>query len=174
MALILLFIILPILAIVIAVFSDKIRDKFIFEKQSNEEIIEVEVDVVVLQQNDKNDFTKGLIYLTNQRIIFFKYKYNWLDLIPIIGSSLMALFIDKNSYWQLPLAQLNTYHFAGKVVQNQNHSTVTTHGYTTLITKNNELYKFDIPLDWQTHQKSKWLVQLDKIIAQKDNPNFFS
>lgn len=172
MILIILFVILPLISILIAVFSDKIRDKFFFDKDFNEEILEVEVDVEFLQKNETKEYKKGLIYLTNKRIIFFKYKYGWLEIIPILGGSLVAVFIDKNTFWQLPIADLSTYHFEGKIVQNQNHTTLLTHGYTTFITKNNEFFKFDIQLDLITKQKSKWLVNLDKLLPQPNNPNY--
>lgn len=171
MFLIILFIALPLISIILAIFSDKIRDKFVFEKQHNEEIIEIDVDVELIQNNNESDLKKGILYLTNQRLIFFKYKYGWLDIIPILGTSIAAIFIDKNNYWQLPLVELLTYQFEGKIVQNLNKTTLAAHGYTSIITKSNALHKFDIPLNWQTQQKSNLLLKLDKFISQKSNPN---
>ncbi|MBX7225262.1 MAG: hypothetical protein K1X55_04480 [Chitinophagales bacterium] len=171
MYIIILFIVLPLVSILLAIFSDKIRDKFVFEKQPNEEIMEVEVDVELIQNNNERNYKKGILYLTNQRLIFFKYKFGWLELIPILGSSLAAIFIDKNNYWQLPLFELLTYQFEGKIVQNHNKTTLAAHGYTSIITKSNALHRFDIPLNWQTQQKSNLLLKLDKFISQKSNPN---
>lgn len=172
MFLIILFIILPLVSILLAIFSDKIRDKFVFEKQHNEEIMEVDVDVELIQNNNKRDFKKGILYLTNQRLIFFTYKFGWLDLIPVLGPSLAAIFIDKTNYWQLPLVELLRYQYEGKIVQNHNNTTLAAHGYTSFITKSNAIHRFDIPLNWQTQKKSNLLVKLDKVITQKSNPNF--
>ena len=66
----------------------KVRDKFVFEKVGNEEIVDVNDAVKLLRRNEKKEYTSGVLYLTNRRLAFFKYRFNWLGIIQFIGEAL--------------------------------------------------------------------------------------
>ena len=76
----------------------KVRDKFVFEKVGNEEIVDVNDAVKLLRRNEKKEYTSGVLYLTNRRLAFFKYRFNWLGIIPFIGEAFISIFIYKIIY----------------------------------------------------------------------------
>ncbi len=152
--------------------GNKVRDKFAFEKIANEEIIDVNDAVKFLRRNEKTEYTSGVLYLTNRRLAFFKYRFNWLGIIPFIGEAFISIFIDKNMLVEIPLHQIADYTFKGKITYNNNNSR--SEGITTFYTKNGEEIQFDIyTMELINNKKPNILIALDRVLKTLDNPNAF-
>ncbi|MBP6660150.1 MAG: hypothetical protein KA174_05675 [Chitinophagales bacterium] len=150
----------------------KVRDKFVFEKVGNEEIVDVNDAVKLLRRNEKKEYTSGVLYLTNRRLAFFKYRFNWLGIIPFIGEAFISIFIDKNDPIEIPLHQILDYTFKGKITYNNNNSR--SEGITTFYIKNGEEIEFDIyTLELINNKKPDILIALDRVVKTLDNPNAF-
>lgn len=150
----------------------KMRDKFVFEKVQNEEIVDVNDAVKLLRRNEKTEYTSGALYLTNRRLVFFKYRFNWLGIIPFIGEAFISIFIDKNVLVEIPLHQILDYTFKGKITYYNNRSQ--NEGITTFYTKDGEEIQFDIyTLELINNKKPDILIALDRVVKTLDNPNAF-
>ncbi len=160
-----------ILTFVFIIIGNKVRDKFIFEKMTNENIIDVNDAVKFLRKNTKNEFESGVLYLTNKRLIFFKYRFNGLSIIPFLGDAFISIFIDKNALVEIPLHQLLYYTFKGKIIYHENRSSEQL-GITIFYTKLKDEYEFDIyTLELINNKKPEILTTLDKVLASIDNPS---
>ncbi len=151
----------------------KVRDKFIFEKTANEEIVDVNDAVKFTRRNEKSEYTSGVLYLTNRRLVFFKYRFNWIGIIPFIGEAFISIFIDKNAVVEIPLHQIADYTFKGKITYYNNRSRE--EGITIFYTKNGEEIQFDIyTMELINNKKPEILIQLDGVIKKLDNPNAYN
>ncbi|MBL0357269.1 MAG: hypothetical protein IPP72_10460 [Chitinophagaceae bacterium] len=166
MVLTILIFLLFIIAFVFAKIADKKRDKFQFDMLPNEKILQVENDITFFGSNKECRKT-GLLYLTNKRLVFFRYKFGFLQFIPLIGSTLVAVFLDKQICWELPVNQIITYHFKPTVIKTNNGTRVGSFGETKFLTINKENVEFDIPLKFTDYTKSDLLVALDTLLSQK-------
>ncbi|HUM52013.1 MAG TPA: hypothetical protein PK431_09365 [Chitinophagales bacterium] len=152
--------------------GSKMRDKFVFEKVGNEGIVDVNDAVKFLRRNEKTAYDSGVLYLTNRRLIFFKYRFNWLGIIPFIGEAFISIFIDKNILVEIPLYQIANYTFKGKITYYNNRSQ--NEGITTFYTKDGEEIQFDIyTLELINNKKPDILIALDRVVKTLDNPNAF-
>ena len=106
MALIIISVIVILISALFLIIGGKIRDKFEFDKSKDEVVVEVNDSVKLLRKNNATEYTDGILYLTNKRFVFFKFKYNWLGIIPFIGGAFVSIFIDKDIYFELPLHQI--------------------------------------------------------------------
>ena len=150
----------------------KMRDKFVFEKVGNEGIVDVNDAVKFLRRNEKTEYTSGVLYLTNRRLIFFKYRFNWIGIIPFIGEAFISIFIDKNILVEIPLHQIYDYTFNGKITFYNNRSKE--EGITTFYTKDGEEIQFDIyTMELINNKKPDILIALDRVRKTLDNPNAF-
>ena len=149
-----------------AVLSDKKRDKFQFDMLPNEKTLQVENDVTFFGSNKECRKT-GLLYLTNKRLVFFRYKYGVLQFIPVVGNTLASVFLDKKIFWELPVNQIITYHFKPTVIKTNNGTRIGSFGETKLLTINKENVDFDIPLKYTDYSKADLLVALDNLLSQK-------
>ncbi|MGF2413583.1 PH domain-containing protein [Ferruginibacter sp.] len=155
------------IAFVFAKIADKKREKIQFDILPNEKILQVENDVTFFGRN-KELRKPGLLYLTNKRLVFFRYKFGFLQLIPVIGNTLTAVFLDKQIFWEFPVNQIITYHFKPTVIKTNNGTRVGSFGETKLITINKENVGFDIPLKYTDYSKADLLVALDRLLLMKD------
>ena len=147
----------------------KVRDKFVFEKIENEGIFYVNNTLKFLRRNEKTAYDSGVLYLTNRRLIFFKYRFNWLGIIPFIGEAFISIFIDKNILVEIPLHQIRNYTFEGKITYNNNSSSEEC--ITTFYTKDGEEIQFDIyTMELINNKKPEILIALDRIIQHLGNP----
>jgi hypothetical protein len=147
----------------------KVRDKFVFEKLANEEIVDVNDEVKFLRRNEKTEYTSGVLYLTNRRFVFFKYRFNWIGIIPFIGEAFMSIFIDKNVAVEIPLHQIGDYTFKGKITYYNNRSQ--NEGITTFYMKNGEELEFDIyTMELINNKKPEILIALERVLKTLDNP----
>jgi len=149
----------------------KVRDKFIFEKAINEEIIEVNDATKFLRRNNETQYTEGVLYLTNKRFVFFKYRFGWLGIIPFIGEAFISIFIDKNAVVELPLHQIKNYTFKGTIIYRGNRAS-DQKAITTFYTKQHEEFEFDIyTLLLAENKRPDILDKLDKVLQTLDNPS---
>ncbi len=154
--------------------GNKVRDKFIFEKTTNEEIVDVNDAVKFTRRNEKSEYTSGVLYLTNRRLVFFKYRFNWIGIIPFIGEAFISIFIDKNAVVEIPLHQIADYTFKGKITYHNNR-TSQQQGITTFFTKQLEEYEFDIyTMELVNNKKPEILIKLDAVLKKLDNPNAYN
>jgi hypothetical protein len=167
MVLTIIILLLFVIVFVFAKIADKKRDEFQFDMLPNEKILQVENDVTFFGRN-KELRKPGLLYLTNKRLVFFRHKYGFLQLIPVIGNTLAAVFMDKKIFWEFPVNQIITYHFKPTVIKTNNGTRVGSFGETKLITINKENVDFDIPLKYTDYSKADLLVALDKLLLMKD------
>lgn len=149
-----------------AVLSDKKRDKFQFDMLPNEKTLQAENDVTFFGSNKECRKT-GLLYLTNKRLVFFRYKYGVLQFIPVVGSTLVSVFLDKKVCWEFPVNQIITYQFKPTVIKTNNGTRLGSFGETKLLTINKENVEFDIPLKFTDYTKADLLVALDTLLSQK-------
>jgi hypothetical protein len=167
MVLTIIILLLFVIVFVFAKIADKKRDEFQFDMLPNEKILQVENDVTFFGRN-KELRKPGLLYLTNRRLIFFRYKYGFLQLIPVIGNTLTAVFLDKQICWEFPVNQIITYNFKPTVIKTNNGTRIGSFGETKLLTSNKENVEFDIPLKFTDYTKSDLLVSLDKLLLMQD------
>ena len=132
----------------------------------NEKILQVENDVTFFGINRRLGKT-GILYLTSKRLVFFRYQFGFLQFIPLIGSTLVAVFLDKQICWELPVNQIITYHFKPTVIKTNNGTRVGSFGETKFFTLDKENIEFDIPLKFTDYTKSDLLVALDTLLSQK-------
>ena len=166
MVLTMLIFLLFIIAFVFAKIADKNRDKFQFDMLPNEKTLQVEIDVTFFGSHRRFGKT-GILYLTNKRLVFFRYQFGFLQFIPLIGSTLVAVFLDKQICWEFPVNQIITYHFKPTVIKTNNGTRLGSFGETKLLTTNKENVEFDIPLKFTDYTKSDLLVALDILLLQK-------
>lgn len=169
-----LYIVIAIIIVVIILLyniSGKVRDNFKIEMQNNETLIAVNDEVAFLGKNKNKTHINGIMYLTNRRILFFKHKYDWLNIIPFIGEAVVALFIDKNISVEIPVHQIKFYDYKPKITYRE-HGPTEQNGYTTFYTKLNEEYDFDIfVLDMASGVLPEILMKLEDIQKSINNPN---
>lgn len=148
--------------------ADKKKDKFFFGMRPDE-FISSNVDSVLYYTNDKLIATTGILYITNQRLIFYKYKYKFLGFIPFFGSVLEALFIDKNKVFEIPVDNVLTYQFKKIKYVNQNQTVLDCFCETTVMTKSAGTYKLNIPMSFLEYdlEKPELLTHLDLLLQKK-------
>lgn len=147
--------------------GSKIRDNFVFEKTIGEEIIDLNDAVKFLGKGDKREQLDGILYLTNKRLIFFKYKNYWLSFIPFVGESTISMFIDKSSYWELPLHQIKHFTFKPEITY-YNHRSVEI-GRTYIHSSYNEAFEFDIFVLGMAEKKvPNILIKLKEQLRKED------
>ena len=168
MILILLFIIIPAITLILAVIADKKKAKFFFGMRPDESI-SASVDSALYYTEDKQIATTGILYITNHRLIFFRYKYKFLGFIPFFGSVLEALFIDKNIVFEIPVTHVLTYQIKKIKYVNQNETVLDCFCETTLITKTAGVYKLNIPMSHLEYdaEKPELLTHLDLMLLRK-------
>lgn len=166
MILILFFIIIPIITIIIAVMADKKKARFFFGMRPDESIL-ASVDSALYYTEDKLVATTGILYITNLRLVFFRYKYKFLGFIPFLGSVIEALFIDKNVVFEIPVNNVYTYQFKKTKYVNQNETVLDCFCEATLITKGTVSYKLNIPMSFLEYDKEKpeLLTHLDLLLS---------
>lgn len=171
MALIIISIAVLLPVILLLLMGNKIRSQFTFDKEPNEDVLEMNDAVKFVKKNDQTLYIGGIMYLTNRRLLFFKHKHDWLNLIPIIGEAISSIFIDKNVVFQLPLHQLKHFTFQPKITY-YNHRVAEQKGITTFYTKQNEILEFDIYVLGLAEGKAPdILLKLEKKMKELDNPN---
>lgn len=171
MAIIIISVVVLLPVIILLLIGNKVRNKFTFDKEPNEEVIEVNDAVKFIKKNNQTIYTDGIMYLTNSRLLFFKHKFDWLNVIPIIGEAISSIFIDKNIALQLPLHQLKHFTFQPKITYH-NHRVAEQKGLTTFYTKQNEVFEFDIYVLGLAEGKAPdILLKLEKKMKELDNPN---
>ncbi len=164
MVLILLFIVLPAIAIILAVIADKRKAKFFFGMRPDE-FIQESADGVIYYQEGKVLATTGIMYVTNKRLVFFKYRYKGLGFIPFVGEMLEAIFIDKNVVFEIQIQGLKSYKFQKKVIfGNRNRTVIGVNCAVSLITRYDEIYKLNMPMFDTTKDKPALLYCLDILL----------
>ncbi|QQR99227.1 MAG: hypothetical protein IPK18_06920 [Sphingobacteriales bacterium] len=165
MIVIVLFVIVVILSFVFVSLGNKARKNFTFDKTPNENIIEVNEEVKFLRKNDTKSYNSGILYLTNKRLVFFKYRFAWLGVIPFIGDAFISIFIDKNVFVEIPIQQIIRTRFSPKITYRE-HGYSDEQGLTTFLTNQNDEYEFDIyVLGMAQGEKPAILTKLEQ--AQK-------
>ena len=159
MIFIILFIILPLIAIGIAVFADKKLDKFQIELKANEIVHMKEIDVDIEDILSKSA-AKGVLYLTNKKLVLYRYKYEWLEFIPFIGNSIVALSMDTNPKFEILLTDIKNYIFQNKILY-RNSRLMYKDCHVNLFTKSNIEYKLIIPLKTVDDERAEILLKLD-------------
>lgn len=143
MALIVISVVVILITVLFLIVGGKMRDNFEFDKSSDEHVVEVNDSVKLIRKNTKTELTDGIMYLTNKRIVFFKFKYNWLGIIPFIGEAFISIFIDKHIYFEMPLSHIKHLTFKPKITYHNNR-TGEENGFTTFYTTLGEEFEFDI------------------------------
>ncbi|MFN8284615.1 MAG: hypothetical protein U0U67_15440 [Chitinophagales bacterium] len=92
---------LPLITIIVLVFVGKLEKKFTFDMQQDE--VNLASDVVYYAAKDKTIAIRSVLYLTNNRLVIFPYKYQVLSFIPFLGESIQMLFKDKNKQFDIGL-----------------------------------------------------------------------
>jgi hypothetical protein len=158
MILLLLLIAIPVITFIIAVRADKRKAKFFFGLR-HDETIDSSVNSVAYYVKGKRLADTGILYLTNHRLIFFKYRYKILGFIPFIGTYLECCFINKDLAFELPIKDVFTYQAKKtKTINNRNRSVLTCNCATTFFTKLQEEYKVSIPMSFTEYDAAKPLL----------------
>jgi hypothetical protein len=132
--------------IALAVIADKRKAKF-FAGMHPQETISASADKVTFYEPGKVIATTGILYITNQRLVFLRYKYKSLGFIPFIGSLIEAFFIDALPVFEIPLGQVVTYRSKKTVyATNAQRNVRSVQADVSIFTKNNEEYKLNIPM----------------------------
>lgn len=71
MAIIIISVVVLLPVIILLLIGNKVRNKFTFDKEPNEEVIEVNDAVKFIKKNNQTIYTDGIMYLTNRRLLFF-------------------------------------------------------------------------------------------------------
>lgn len=143
--------------ITLAVIADKRKAKF-FSGMHPQESISASADMVKFYVTGKIMATTGILYITNQRLVFLKYKYKGLGFIPFIGSLVEAFFIDAVPVFEIPLSQVRTYRSKKTVhVTNTQRNVRSVDADVSIFTKNNEEYKLNIPMQDSKMEKPEVL-----------------
>lgn len=159
MILIILFIIVPLIAFAIAIYADKKLEKFHIDLQPNEIIHMKEIDVDLEDLTFKKS-AKGVLYLTNKKIVLYRYKFEWLELIPLLGNSIVSLSMDENPFIQIPLEEIKNYTFQNDILY-RNSRLVYKNCNVRLYSKSNLEYKLTIPLKSVDDERAEILVMMD-------------
>jgi hypothetical protein len=168
MALIIISVIVILITALFLIIGGKIRDKFEFDKSKDEVVVEVNDSVKLLRKNNATEYTDGILYLTNKRFVFFKFKYNWLGIIPFIGGAFISIFIDKHIYFELPLHQIKHFTYKPKITYHNNR-VGEQEGLTTIYTILGEEFEFDIfVLGMAQNKVPEILLQLEKQLKKTD------
>jgi hypothetical protein len=167
MILVLLFVAIPVITFIIAVMADKRKAKFFFGLR-HDETIDTSVDSVAYYVKGKRLADTGILYLTNNRLIFFKYRYKALGFIPFIGAYLECCFINRNLAFELSLKDVFTYQAQKTKTINRNRSVLACDCATTFFTKVNEEYKVSIPMSFTEYDAAKplLLTNLDRKLVR--------
>ena len=135
-----------VIIIILAVIADKRKAKF-FAGMHPQENISASANSVKFYVAGKIIATTGILYVTNQRLVFLKYKYKGLGFIPFIGTLLESFFIDATPVFEIPLARVRTYRSKKTVrVTNTQRNVRSVDADVSIFTKNNEEYKLNIPM----------------------------
>lgn len=170
MAIIIISVIVIIITCLLFYIGGKVRDNIVIDKANNEKVIDVNDAVKFLGKNKEKKYLNGILFLTNRRLLFYKQRFDWLNIIPFLGEALSTIFINKNIELEIPVHQIMYYEFK-PIVINYDKGPAQETGYTTFFTKQNEEYKFDIyVLDMEDGKIPDILIKLDTVLQTLDNP----
>lgn len=171
MILIIIAIFIFLLSFVLIFVGNKVRKDFSFEKVPNETVIDINDEVKFLRKNDTKSYESGILYLTNKRLVFFRFRFGWLSVIPFIGDAFISIFIDKDIFVEIPIHQIIRTQFSPKVTYRENGYS-DEQGFTIFLTKQNDEYEFDIfVLGMAQGAIPDILKKLDEVQKLKDIPN---
>lgn len=174
MILIVIFIIVVLLSFLFVFIGNKARKNFTFERALDEEVMEENDTVKFIRKNNQTMSEDGILYLTNKRLVFFKYRFGWLSVIPFIGEAFISIFIEKNSYIEIPINQIVHTQFSPKITYRE-HGYSEEQGFTTFLTKQNDEYEFEIyVLGMAQGEIPQILKKLESVQKSLQNPNSYN
>jgi hypothetical protein len=166
-----------IILIIILLFyiGGKVRDNIAIDKANNETIINVNDAVAYLGKNKEYKHLDGILFLTNRRLLFYKQRFGWLNIVPFLGEALSSVFIDKNLELEIPVHQITHYLFKPVIHYSNNGFVMKEEGFTTIFTKQNEVFDFDIQaLGMSENKIPDILLKLEEVQKTLDNPNQYN